>query len=458
MRRLGRILMVVVVVGVISGLAQGEYGGGTGEPNDPYLIYDANQMNAIGADANDWDKSFRLMADLDLSRFDGKDGRLEFNIIAPDANADEYHNFQGTSFTGVFDGNDHAIFNFTYDSNSTDYIGIFGCVGHWDSRGSGEIRNLKLVHPVIDAGTGGIVGSLVGWVQYGTITNCYAEKGSITGGSTVGGLVGVNYRATLTNCYAEGGSAMGDADIGGLVGVNECATITDCWSRGDVMGNSDVGGLVGLNQGGTLNNSHAEAGGVTGKAFVGGLVGWNNDHGTITNCYSAADVSGAVLVGGQMAGLVGRNTSATITNCYATGSVMGRGFILGGLVGNNERESLIANCYATGSVSGEGGVGGLVGNRVYGTITNSYWDTQTSGEPNMCGHEHPECDNSYGKTTTQMKQQSTFKNWDFINVWDIGENQTYPYLRTVPAGDINHDRIVNLFDFAIIADQWMNEQ
>ena len=32
-------------------LAQGKYGGGTGEPNDPYLIYDANQMNEIGASA-----------------------------------------------------------------------------------------------------------------------------------------------------------------------------------------------------------------------------------------------------------------------------------------------------------------------------------------------------------------------------------------------------------------------
>jgi len=27
--------------------AQAKYGGGTGEPNDPYLIFDANQMNAI---------------------------------------------------------------------------------------------------------------------------------------------------------------------------------------------------------------------------------------------------------------------------------------------------------------------------------------------------------------------------------------------------------------------------
>jgi len=30
-------------------LTQAQYGGGTGEPNDPYLIYTAEQMNEIGA-------------------------------------------------------------------------------------------------------------------------------------------------------------------------------------------------------------------------------------------------------------------------------------------------------------------------------------------------------------------------------------------------------------------------
>ena len=74
------------------------YTGGTGEPNDPYLIYDANQMNAIGADPCDWDKHFKLMADIDLSRFTGTD----FNIIG-------YWDERGPNepFTGVFDGTGH---------------------------------------------------------------------------------------------------------------------------------------------------------------------------------------------------------------------------------------------------------------------------------------------------------------------------------------------------------------
>jgi hypothetical protein len=43
-----------------------KYGGGTGEPNDPYLIYTTEQMNTISIDPNDWDKHLRLMADIDL--------------------------------------------------------------------------------------------------------------------------------------------------------------------------------------------------------------------------------------------------------------------------------------------------------------------------------------------------------------------------------------------------------
>jgi hypothetical protein len=58
-------------------------------------------MNAIGAIPNDWDRHFRLMADIDLSAYTG----TRFNIIGLDIDH---------CFTGVFDGNGHTISNFTY--------------------------------------------------------------------------------------------------------------------------------------------------------------------------------------------------------------------------------------------------------------------------------------------------------------------------------------------------------
>ena len=56
--------------------AGAKYGGGTGGPNDPYLIYTAEQMNEIGANRKEWDKHFKLMADIDLSAYAERDFKI----------------------------------------------------------------------------------------------------------------------------------------------------------------------------------------------------------------------------------------------------------------------------------------------------------------------------------------------------------------------------------------------
>ena len=182
----------------------------------------------------------------------------------------------------------------------------------------------------------------------------------------------------------------------------------------DVTGDSFVGGLVGTNYG-TITNSYS-TGSVSGVyGYGGGLVGEND--GTITNSYSAGSVSGGECYGGGLAGV----NVGTINNSYSTGTVTGC-LDVGGLVGHNS--GTITNSYSTGSVSGNCGncyVGGLVGYNPGGTITNSYWDIETSGQSSSAGGE--------GKTTAEMKQQATFVDWDFLNIWDIIEEVTYPYLR-----------------------------
>ncbi|MBN2375566.1 MAG: hypothetical protein JXD22_04140 [Sedimentisphaerales bacterium] len=52
----------IIIIGVMLGVSlgalpvQGQFGGGTGEPNEPFLIYDAAQLQTIGANSGDWDK------------------------------------------------------------------------------------------------------------------------------------------------------------------------------------------------------------------------------------------------------------------------------------------------------------------------------------------------------------------------------------------------------------------
>ena len=49
-RKIQWAISLLLVMLCFSGLtAQAQYGGGSGEPNDPYLIYTAEQMNTIGA-------------------------------------------------------------------------------------------------------------------------------------------------------------------------------------------------------------------------------------------------------------------------------------------------------------------------------------------------------------------------------------------------------------------------
>jgi hypothetical protein len=175
----------------------------------------------------------------------------------------------------------------------------------------------------------------------------------------------------------------------------------------------------------------------------------------IYKSYSTGNVMGVQAVGG----LAGANNVESETKyCYSVGSVNGSNHI-GGLVGWNS-QSFVSYCYSTGDVNGVSDVGGLVGWDAGGFITASFWDTdtQTHGVTTSIGYAYySNVTNVAGLPTAQMQTRSTFTDadWDFIHTWNIGENQTYPYLRVYLAGDINKDGIVNFLDVAITANQWM---
>jgi predicted outer membrane repeat protein len=385
-----------------------KYGGGTGEPNNPYLIYTAEHMNTIGTEPNDWDKHFKLMADIDLDP-NLPDGKIYDEAII-------------RYFKGVFDGNGHTISNFSYTSSDGYSIGLFRKISGQNT----QIKDLGLIAPDIYVESGSHIGSLVGMVSSGTISNCYAEGGNVSGEELVGGLVGLNH-GNLNDCYSTC-NVYGDDEVGGLVGLNSSTTITNCSAGGEVFGRNCVAGLAGSNSG-TIKNSSA-LGSITvekhsivtrdNRSF-GGLIGRNS--GPLIGCTAGGDVSGDVFVGG----LVG-NSSASIINCYATGSVLGTDYV-GGLVGSIG--ATIENCYAIGGVSGTTYVGGLVGYKdVEAKVMASFWDIQTS--------DWATSDGGTSKSTVEMYTASTFLNagWDFVDetangtedIWWILEGQDYPRL------------------------------
>ncbi len=250
-----------------------KYGGGIGEPNNPYLIYTAEHLNEIGAERNDYNKHFKLMADIDLSGY-----LYDRAVIAP-VMIDSDLQLEGTPFTGVLDGNGHAISNLTIEGHS--YLGLFG---YLDS--DAIVSNLSIEEVDVN-GTGDCVGGLAG-SNSGSIANCYST-GKVSGNRRVGGLVGYNYYYGSIITSFSTGTVNGNSSIGGLVGYSSRGSITTSYSTGAVSGDQNVGGLVGYYGGAKLRPA------------------------VLTNCYSTSAVSGT---GFFVGGLVGRKDYGTITTSF----------------------------------------------------------------------------------------------------------------------------------------------
>jgi hypothetical protein len=210
----------------------------------------------------------------------------------------------------------------------------------------------------------------------------------------------------------------GNKMVGGLVGLNY-GTVSNSYSTGNVTGELfHVGGLVGRNYG-TFSNSYS-TGNVTGDNRVGGLIG-HNSNGNISNSYSTGNVTGEKRVGG----LVGDNTNnGNILNSYSTGNVTGQKWDVGGLVGKNYGN--ISNSYSTGNVTGGyNDVGGLLGDSSSGSVSDSYWDIESTGQSSSAF-----LPDSNGLTTSEMQGSSSEgnMNFDFTSTWSTVEGD-YPELQ-----------------------------
>ena len=279
---------------------------GTGTEGDPLLIYTAEELNTVGLFPCDWDKHFKVIADIDLAGYTG----AEFNMIGSQNPRCDW-----PPFTGVLDGGNHTIANFSYHSMGSAGLyptGLFARVNDPNA----EIRNLRLADPNVGARLRHYVGSLIGSFRSGNLINCHAEGGKVVGHvAPVGGLVGFT-GGTIARCSSTV-TVEGRGAAGGLAGSNEGRIITS-YSSGAVGGYSDTGGLVGSNNG-ILADCYA-TGGVLGERDVGGLVGGHYPDGAITNCYSAGNVSGNENVGG----LVGYSIGWWVSACFWDTETSGR--------------------------------------------------------------------------------------------------------------------------------------
>jgi hypothetical protein len=474
MCRINVIVLSAIVFLLIPSPSQAKYSGGTGSPENPYRIGTAEDLNDIGNHEGDWDKCFVLVNDINLVDYTG----TQFNIIGYYTSYYE----PNKPFTGVFDGNGHSISNFTYDCNKG-YVGLFAYV----SSSAAEIKDLTLVDPNVLAGSGRSVGALVGWLQHATIAGCVVSGGNVSGYRMVGGLVGENRYGVVSDCNCVATVTAAEYYAGALIGLDD-GSVSNCHCRGIIsatayaggmLGGHDLGSVYGCTFTGTVSTRGSYAGGITGinrfrgallrcsssgsvsgPAHVGGITGGNSggmtSDGIVEGCFSASTVEGGWTVGG----LVGLN-KAIVSDCYATGDVLGED-VVGGLVGKNgssiTTHGRIFRCYSAGTVSGTTSVGGLVGVNDSDTVSASFWDLDSSGEPNS--------DGGTGLTTAQMQTGSTFTDagWDFVgesingteDIWRMCvDGVSYPLLwYQFSNGDFLCPDGVDLVDYSFLADHW----
>ena len=189
-----------------------------------------------------------------------------------------------------------------------------------------------------------------------------------------------------------------------------------------INGADYLGSLASINRG-LIENCYA-TGSIQGWSTVGGLVGFNR--GTIKRSYSTVSLKGLYQYSRFYGGLAGESTGA-IEDSYATGRVVAYNNV-GGLVGDNM--GTLNRCYAKGYVEAtttdtsgylHRDHGGIVGYRWDGSkVIDCYYDKETT-------HRSDDNGKGYPKSTKEMTESKTFKNWD-STIWTIDESVSYPYL------------------------------
>ena len=211
-----------------------------------------------------------------------------------------------------------------------------------------------------------------------TISNLYINRPT----EDYVGLFGWVYSGDIKNLKIENAKITGNTQVGGLIGYTDVATIYNSNVTGTIKGANYIGGLIGIlaDQGG-IYDSYTQ-GSVSGSN-AGGLIGYSINNGEIKNSYSNSTVSGSNTIGG----LIGYLNIGTITNSYSNGDV-------------------------NGSTNAGGLIGVVNGSS---TITNSFWDKNSSGQVTSAG--------GIGKTTDEMRYIGTFRD---IGNWNIEIDNSLP--------------------------------
>ena len=314
MKNLQLVIVAAVCFFAFTNKAFGQFSGGDGSENNPYIITTAEQLAQLATFVNNGnetynDKCYKLGNDISLSAYQSGAGWTPIGT-------------GNDGFYGSFDGNGKKITGLYINAPDLDNVGLFRYV-----TGGATIKNLGL------------------------------ENVNITAREHVGCITaGLYNNSTITNCYVTG-NIVGTYGASGIVStVNTTCNISYCYSACNIKGNTYVGGIVGNIYGGSKVTNCYTTGDISGTYRVGGVVAAAYGYATIKNCYCIGQVIGDEQVGG-IAGAV--YDSGSLSYCVALNpSVKATTYYVGRVVGKKDG-SLSSNAAWNGILNNEG---------------NTFWD------------------------------------------------------------------------------------
>jgi len=237
-------------------------------------------------------------------------------------------------FKGIFDGQNHKIYNFTISSDAQ-YVGFIGTLG------SSNAEEAVLKDVVFGSSNGTsydgsssitVTGARSGWTYGGVVG--YAQKKTLVSG--VINFMPVTAAASVT----------GKHGIGGIVGVGDGGsgngiTITGCHNYGAVT-----------------DNSTSET---TENSAIGGILGsTDGSYTTVSSCVNHAAIQNNCIGVSRLGGIVGKawDANCTIDNCSNEGNI------------TNNAASVTDKTSSWDNTVGVGGVLGAFTNKSGGLLVN----------------------------------------------------------------------------------------
>ncbi len=406
------------------------FAGGDGTQANPYKISTTAQLNNV---RNHLDAHFMLVNDIVFTEADFEEGGEFYNYgqgFMPIGHWTEDYDWENDPvFTGTFNGNGFAISGL-YQKSSSASVSLFGRVR------DAKIYDLTIKDSTFIAESNGSckAAALVAWGWCVSVTNCCIESdvtvkaiggADATESATAGGIFGYIYEEGSVSLSVNKASVTaeraGTVYAGGLVANGAgSVSVSNSFNEGTILAKSDLG-----------KGDKVYAGGIMAKFM-------RSDGMFVSNCYNVGTVKAegasddSTLTIGGIVGCVDGESAPYFTNCYNAGPLQ---------YGNYE----VLNIDPIIGLE-DFKIRYMYGEPILTSYTNCYYLN------NSTDVEISQREGVNALSSEELKNQESFENWDFEEVWKIdGEYPTLEILDVITKmGDVTLDGKLNSRDLAIM--------